>query len=430
MNPTPKVCILGATLNTGNRGVMALAASLVKLVLEVAPGAQVSFLISNENNQPFRIRVNGVFREFPVVNYRMAPGAAIQQHLLWILIVALLYRCLPQRNVRAALRAKVPWVEAVSQADLVGEIRGGDSFSDIYGLKRFLIGSLPVLVSLLIRPKITLLPQTYGPFRSKIAKAVARYVLHRADPIMTRDEESLGTIRALAPAARNIVVCPDVALALEAVPGFPVVTDPLLGETPREHLIGLNVNGLMYYGGYTRDNMFGLKLEYPSFLTQLAKALLANDQKHLLLVPHTFAQPGRVESDLAASRALCEALPAALRVRVHLLNGEPDQSELKGVIGRCGFFVGSRMHACIAALSQSIPSVGVAYSKKFAGVFQSLGVADCVIDGRQYGTADAVHLCLGLYSRRDELRSVLSRTVPEGHGLLLKRFREIVSARA
>ena len=46
----------------------------------------------------------------------------------------------------------------------------------------------------------------------------------------------------------------------------------------------------------------------------------------------------------------------------------------KAVIGQCDFFIGSRMHACIAALSQGVPCVGVAYSMKFAGVFDTVGM--------------------------------------------------------
>ena len=66
-----------------------------------------------------------------------------------------------------------------------------------------------------------------------------------------------------------------------------------------------------------------------------------------------------------------------------IVDREYDQHEIKGVIGMCDFFVGSRMHACIGALSQGIPCVGVAYSMKFRGVFESVGVADWVVDSRQ-----------------------------------------------
>jgi hypothetical protein len=53
----------------------------------------------------------------------------------------------------------------------------------------------------------------------------------------------------------------------------------------------------MFNGGYTRDNMFGLQLDYPEFLKQLAEQLLKAPKRRLLLIPHTFAPKGSVESD-------------------------------------------------------------------------------------------------------------------------------------
>jgi polysaccharide pyruvyl transferase WcaK-like protein len=47
------------------------------------------------------------------------------------------------------------------------------------------------------------------------------------------------------------------------------------------------------------------------------------------------------------------------------------------------FFCGSRMHACIAAVSSGVPTVPISYSRKFTGLFESLGyspVADCKAD--------------------------------------------------
>ena len=45
------------------------------------------------------------------------------------------------------------------------------------------------------------------------------------------------------------------------------------------------------------------------------------------------------------------------------------------------------MHACIAALSQTVPAVAIAYSRKFLGVMETIGVEDIVVDP-QCMTAD------------------------------------------
>jgi colanic acid/amylovoran biosynthesis protein len=153
---------------------------------------------------------------------------------------------------------------------------------------------------------------------------------------------------------------------------------------------------------------------------------LADGSSRLLLVPHTFAAPDRVESDPGASRELMEQLPAELRGRVHLVTREYNQSELKGIIGLCSFFVGSRMHACIGALSQGIPTVGVAYSRKFLGVFESVGVAEWVVRAQDLDHPAAVQQTVELFRRRVELKQMLSGRIDEARQRLRATFQELL----
>jgi polysaccharide pyruvyl transferase WcaK-like protein len=173
--------------------------------------------------------------------------------------------------------------------------------------------------------------------------------------------------------------------------------------------------------------MFGLKLDYPAFLTELVTALLREHPGEMWLVPHTFAPDGSVESDPEASRKLRDSLPAELRGRIRIVAREYDQHEIKGVIGHCNFFIGSRMHACIAALSQGIPCVGVAYSRKFAGVFESVGMGEWVVDGRHVGTRDAVERIIELYHRRDAVRADLRQNADSARERLDAVFQALVT---
>jgi polysaccharide pyruvyl transferase WcaK-like protein len=227
---------------------------------------------------------------------------------------------------------------------------------------------------------------------------------------------------------KQVQLSPDVAFSLEVVrPAELQVEPPLTGSMPAG-VIGLNVNGLMYNGGYSRKNMFGLTLQYAEFLTSLITALLAEHSGELWLIPHTFAAVGNVESDPDASTRVRESLPPALQERVRIVTKEYDAHELKGIIGQCDFFIGSRMHSCIAALSQGVPCVGVAYSMKFAGVFESVGMEEWVVDGREFSNSEAIARVLELYHRRDEVREDLARRADDARKQLKEVFREIVES--
>jgi polysaccharide pyruvyl transferase WcaK-like protein len=286
-----------------------------------------------------------------------------------------------------------------------------------------------VLSVILLKGKLVMFPQTYGPFRSRCAALLARFILRRSSVILARDTDSLRVAQQLCGDSTRVRLCPDVAFSLEPVPPKTMKTDsPLPAQRP-EVLIGLNVNGLMYRGGYTQKNMFGLKLEYPRFLLRLAETVLSDPSRHLLLVPHTFAPPDRIESDPGACAWLKQQLAPELQKRVHLLEGEYDQGEIKSVIGQCDFFVGSRMHACIAALSQGIPAIGVAYSKKFVGVFETVGMSDCVVDGRDCDAEDAVRRIMEIFKRREAVREVLRHKVNDAKTRLRVTFKEILTGR-
>jgi len=357
------------------------------------------------------------------------------EHLAWILLACLCYRGITLRRVREWLRRQTPWIGALQDMTFVGDIRGGDSFSDIYGWQRFLTGFLASWTVVLVKGGLVHFPQTYGPYQRRWARWLARYLLKRSPFILARDRESQRVAQELVGTDREVWLSPDVAFALEGA--LPEQIELWPASDPAQRFsggrgddglkpIGINVNGLMYNGGYTRNNMFGLKLDYVAMLPELVKRLLELHPGEVWLIPHTYGPPESVENDPEACRRVRESLPEPLRGRVRLVVGEYDCCKIKGVIGQCDFFIGSRMHACIAALSQGIPTVGIAYSRKFSGVFQSIGVPEWVVDGRTTADGEAIGRVLALYRQREYVRGYLGREAEAARTRLKELFGELV----
>ena len=423
-----KIAIMGTPVVCGNRGVQALGASLVNLCSKAACGGEVVLLLGNRDAEPAPFRVVGGIRMIRVVNCRLSPRARLTEHLFGIVLLAILYRILPLDSLRRTIKRASPWIRTAVEADVVGDVRGGDSFSDIYGLGRFLLGFLMVWSVLLVRGSIVQFPQTFGPYKSWIARRLARYLLRRSSAIMARDVESQKVAQELVGPQQKILLSPDVAFSLEAVqPTSLSMEPPLSGNLCQGGIIGLNVNGLMYNGGYTRRNMFGLKLDYPGFLPKLVESLLAAHQGDIWLIPHTLGARGNVESDNEASEKLRACLSPALQARVRIVTGDYNAHELKGIIGQCDFFIGSRMHSCIAALSQGIPCVGVAYSRKFAGVFDSVGMGEWVVDARSNVKTEAVTRIVDLYRRRNAVRVELGKRAEQAYTKLEEIFGQMMT---
>ena len=421
-----RVLIMGTPVGSGNRGVEALGASIVDLCSGPAAFADVGYLQVHKPCGDVQLRTRQGMRMVPVTTCRMSCRAARRDHLLWILIMAFIYRLVPSAKLRGAIRKTTPWIETIASADLVGDVRGGDSFSDIYGLKRFCLAFLPVLSVILVKGSIVHLPQTYGPFRTRTARCLARFLLRRSSVVIARDQESQRIAQALVGSSREVLLSPDVAFSLHSEVPAELLTEPPLGGTLPARTIGLNVNGLMFNGGYTGGNMFGLKLDYRAFLPKLISSLLTDSEVEIMLVPHTIAEAGEPESDNEACRQVRELLPAALKSRVRIVVGDYDAHQLKGVIRQCDFFIGSRMHSCIAALSQGVPCVGVAYSMKFAGVFESVGMKDWVLDGRTLDCDEAVSSILERYQSRNLVRNGLAERSEQARQRLDEVFHKII----
>lgn len=424
INETRKnIVLLGAGFTTDNMGVWALASGAVTAALHAFPEAQVSFF--DYHRTPMRYEVNHPAGQATVglVNIRFSKKIWLPNNIARLLMTAMLAAVIPSPALKRRLLSRNPWLAHLLKADVIGSIAGGDSFSDVYGLNRLVYVALPQFLVLLLGRPLVLMPQTVGPFEGTIGKTIARYILDRADRVYCRDHDSLA-------AARNLVrkgngrlrFCYDVGFVLEPrisenrLPTFMI-------EPNEEPLIGFNVSGLLLAGGYTKDNMFGLKDDYRHVVHHLIDHFIERYKAHIILFPHVFGGMENGESDVAACREIVGESRHAGSGRLHFIDESYDHHELKAMIGRCEFFMGSRMHACIGALSQSVPAAGLAYSRKFYGVYQSIGVAKLVIDLRKHDAFSVVRLAEKAYVGRSALHDQLKSKIPEVRDVVLGLLR-------
>ena len=134
------------------------------------------------------------------------------------------------------------------------------------------------------------------------------------------------------------------------------------------------------------------------YLTNKWRFLPHPDGCEIHLVPHVISWAGGgVEDDHAASLALREEFPS-----VTVAPAFTSPSEAKSYIAGLDFFMGARMHACIAAFSSGVPVVPMAYSRKFAGLFGSLGY-DETVDCTSLSAEEILARIFDAYGRRADL---------------------------
>lgn len=309
-NDPPRILVLWAAESSPNLGVAALARGSRDLLRRVHPDAEFTF--ANYGARPPEVpwaRPRSLMRE------RVLPRFGMQDYF--------------------------------SRFSLVWDTRSGDSFADIYGLPRHLTMSMVHEFAAQAGAKLAMAPQTIGPFGTRRGRALAKRTLRRSHYVFARDPESAAAATSLG--RRPDLTSADLVFAID---------QPTPG--PRRDVL-VNVSGLLWQdnphvsaGGYRR-------------VIQGVVERLRSDGREVSLLAHVLDSPNP-DNDVPAVRALADEVGGDPEIIV-----PTDLDGARAAIAGAEVLIGSRMHACLNALSVGVPAVPLAYSRKFAPLLHSVG---------------------------------------------------------
>ncbi len=422
-----RILLLGATFGSGNMGVCALTAGSIEACLLAWQNAKILLLDYEKTPVTFQYSSMTGPVEVELLNLRFSKRVFLRNNIALLIVLATVLKLVPF-SLRRYIVLRNKYLNEIDKADFTFAISGGDSFSDIYGLRRFLYVSLPQILVEIMAKKIVLLPQTIGPFNGWFAGGLARYILKRASVIYSRDFLGMKELKELLGEyfdGRRLRFCYDVGFAVNPVRQEKMDTDGFEDRDRHYPAVGFNVSGLLWMGGYKQNNQFGLKTDYRLLIERLISHFIEEKNATVLLIPHVFEEEEDSESDQIICKKLYQDLKGKFGNRLYLARGRYDQSGIKYIIGLCDFFIGSRMHACIGALSQCIPAVPIAYSKKFIGVMETIGVEQNVADPRTMNAEEIVGVVDKAWNGRKNIRLHLEKKIPEVKKRVLNLFKEI-----
>lgn len=251
-----------------------------------------------------------------------------------------------------------------SRCAIVFDIGSGDSFSNIYSRGRFGMMLLSKIVAALRGGPLVLSPQTIGPFSSSRARLAARVAMGFARHIYARDETSYQLLEEYGLSAKSSLTT-DVAFALPYQ--RPADKDRReLASGPIK--VGFNISALLYRKELAKGARFTLSVDYRALVDALLERLSADPRIELHFVPHVLASNIPQEDDYAVAETLVDRFPGII-----LPPRFAGPSQAKTYIANMDLLMGSRMHATIAAISSGTAVVPLGYSRKFDGLFGSLG---------------------------------------------------------
>lgn len=311
----------------------------------------------------------------------------------------------PPMSVKKILLGDRSYYNHIKRCDLILDIGQGDSFSDIYGVKRYVYLFISKMLAYIAGVPLIISPQTIGPFNNSIVRVTARYILNKSKWIFPRDEISYGILRDFGLKDKSTLVT-DLAFAL------PYEQKPKYSS--KKLRVGLNVSGLLFNGGYTGGNQFGLSLDYRILIDEIIKHLEANENVELHLIPHVISDTFEAEDDYRVSAELQKKFPKTI-----LAHRFKNAVDAKSYISNMDFFMGGRMHACIAAFSSGVVTLPHAYSRKFNGLFGSLEYRH-IIDLRNDTIESSLQKIEKSLKSRDKLQEEVEVANVRSKNLLLK----------
>lgn len=322
-----KALVLWSDNVSENLGVRALGQGSARLITRAFPGAEVSFRNYGRGDGP--------------------PGIAHTKQMT--------------QQVARGRGILIDWLRTF---DLVLDTRAGDSFADIYGMRRLV--TLTLTAELVHRAGVPLVlgPQTIGPFTSRRGRWLATRSLRQAKLVMARDPESAAAAAALRRPAD--VSTTDVVFEL----------DEPAPSGSRD--VVLNPSGLLWYPNGHVDSD-----RYRQIVSELCRSLGRAGRK-VTLMAHVLDSP-RADNDVPVLRELADRVGGVAEV---VVPGSLEQA--RGVLASADVVIGSRMHACLNALSVGRPAVPLAYSRKFAPLLRDLGWPHTVELNEGLGQVEAV----------------------------------------
>ena len=308
--PDVKVLILWSEAHSTNLGVQALRQGTTALVERVWPAADICYQGFGAGDAPTRLG-----------NRR--------------------------RLAKDALRRPRELQRWLSSFDVAVDTRAGDSFADIYGLERLTMMSITAEWAHRSGVPLVLGPQTIGPFDTRRGRLIGRRTLHTARAVLVRDSVSAEVAEQLG--RRPDALTTDVVFALPMPP------------VARRFDVLLNVSGLLWTPNPHCDDV-----AYRAIVTGLVHALRAAGRRVALLA-HVLDSP-LSDNDVPAANELAREVGGGLEVVV-----PTSLDDVRSIIAGSELVIGSRMHACLNALSVGVPTVPLAYSRKFAPLLNDLG---------------------------------------------------------
>lgn len=427
MNPLEAVYIMTKILFIGgnlskNKGGAAIVCSACRALKEVIPDAEfalLSFLPKYDFEMSTRYPNIRIISELDEKKYHLLlPWLSSWQLRLFRSMVWNVIHKLFGLDIRKLINEKI--LKEYTNSDIIIEI-SGDGLSGDHGFFGIFISFPRILIGTLLQKPVVIYAQSIGPYKikwpflinkestilSRFCRYFARYVLNKVNLITVREEITLNILKSLGITKPPIYLTADSAFLLpptskervyEILSSYGVVDH-------EEKIIGVSVSRNISRIQYNSKSKVDYNY-YKNVMIQIIDYLTDKLDVKVILVPHVTG-PGITSDDRIIGAEIYQKLKN--KRKVVPIPEELTPEELKGIIGRCDLFIGSKMHANIAALSMAVPTVGIGYSHKTWGIMKMMGQEEFICDFQELSVSNMMDKIDKAWQNREKITEELKQ---------------------
>ncbi len=254
----------------------------------------------------------------------------------------------------------------------------GISFIDNFGIIKLYHYSKFLQIPVLNGVSVVKFTQSIGPFKSKYNKAMASLLFPHLKLIMARGRHTYENLHELG-ITENVEVFPDIAVTLDKKQSDYV--DSIIEKHKDRRIIGVSPNEVCF-------RLDEKKIYLPKLVELIRNIIKSEPETVILLIPHTIAKKGLGNKD---DFWLCNQIVNRLieYKQIEIIETlEMETEEVKYLIGKCDFFIGSRFHSLIAATSCDIPTLAIGWHWKYEEMMEWIGVKGNLLQYWELNVAD------------------------------------------
>lgn len=257
--------------------------------------------------------------------------------------------------------------------------QGSDILTTIYGTKPFIISLNSILFALILNKPVMIYANSIGPFEGRLNLLYAKFILNRVNLITVREKISEMYLHSIGINRAKIFLTADAAFLLD--PAQPQTINQIFLKEgiflDNKPLIGISISQLI--SRYSRSENFAESYNtYIHLMADLVNYLTDKLEATVIFIPHVLGPDQEIDDRIIGNK-IYEIVKK--KNKVVPINNEYTPAELKGIIGKCDLFIGSRMHATVASTSMHVPTVAIAYSHKTYGIIgEMLGQEKYICD--------------------------------------------------